>query len=1239
MTTAQIAPHAAGGQTGTCPYQGLLPFGEDDTDYFFGRDVDREIIEANLIASRLTLLYAASGVGKTSVLLAGVIHDLRELARARPTPERGPEYLPVVVRRWSDDPIAAVDAAAAEAAADVGIFPDHVPASGRLADRLRTWADIADTTILLVLDQFEEFLLYHGNSWETGGAAWEIAHVLSVRDLPVNTLVGLREDALASLDRFKGRVPHLFDNYLRLEHLDVAGARRAIVGPLQRWNDDHPDDQMEIEDDLVECVLDEVVTGRIVLGRTGSAQAPATNRRPGIETPFLQLVLTRLWEEERSRGQRTLRLQTLRTLGGAAQIVHTHLDLQMTRLSARERDVAAAVFHQLVTPSGAKVARSLDDLAAYTSRPAEDIDRVLRTLSRGDWRVVRAVTGPDGGESTRYEVFHDVLADAMLDWRARHEERRRRTRLVRRSAGIALAAAAVVVGALVLVAVLRQQRDDAIAARSLARAQALVSSSQLHLGTDPRRALRYARDAVELDPSPGAVGQLRAALAQDDLVTVRRFQAGQVRTLEVSPDGRWIAVGSSRGRVNVWRLGTNLGEPDTLKVSGALRDLTFSRDGRHLVAVGTGREGLLWDVARSRVVHKIDLGATGAGWVRWAPRGPRFLTAGRRGVVWTVRGTAAPERQQLGPALLGEWSPGGRRVVTATKDGATAIYDSRSGRLLAALQGGPRPRALAFTADGSDIRMVSRDASITTLQSRCEGDPRADIWGAVVSADGATVAMRDGRSIQLRSLRRGCRRFLLPAPEQPAVQVGVSPNGRLVASAGFDGVARVWDLQRRRLIANLSGRWGTGLVVARTAPGNARDVIFTAGDHGVLGQWRLAAQPLASQPAEQRPRAVAFGANPRVLFVATAQDIRRVDLAQPNSSRRLGQALAIQAAAFSADGRTVVAATKAGRLRIRSVSAHAWRSIGTPGDGAHLSSLALNRDGSRLAVTYSDGPTVVWDTATGNRLRRITDRTDKKRQSPYSLFSFDGNAVTVAARDLMRYPLPSGPGRMLDKHGAPPVRAAGPPPAVVRGTRLLAALGRADVAWRDLSAPRAAPRDYPRVERVVNGVAISPDGHVFVTASDSGLRLWDAATGQLVTIFSEAPYDTAAFSPDGRTVLAGSRTIGAHLFECRACGNARDLMRRARALLSERPFLAVAPLPNRGGDARLVAPKPRAPRPSAPSTTIPPRPNTALPAPNTALPVPNTAPPAGERTRRQLPDSASGRFRVPGRHSSATVRG
>ena len=99
------------------PYKGLAPFEDSDLDarLFFGRDAEREVITANLLASRLTILYGPSGCGKSSVLRAGVAHGLRLQAEANVHEGRGPEHAVDVFDRWSDDPAEGIAGAVAAA--------------------------------------------------------------------------------------------------------------------------------------------------------------------------------------------------------------------------------------------------------------------------------------------------------------------------------------------------------------------------------------------------------------------------------------------------------------------------------------------------------------------------------------------------------------------------------------------------------------------------------------------------------------------------------------------------------------------------------------------------------------------------------------------------------------------------------------------------------------------------------------------------------------------------------------------------------------------------------------------------------------------------------------------------------------------------------------------------------------------------------------------------------------------
>src|SRR5213078_319201 len=209
----------------------------------------------------------------------------------------------------------------------------------------------------------------------------------------------------------------------RLERLDRPAGLAAIVGPVGRYNElAPPAERVTVEPELQDAILDEVTTGRVDLSAAGRGVAVGSADENRIEAPYLQLVLARLWEVEAERGSKVLRRSTLRELGGAERIVQDHLERAMAALSPREKSAAAAMYNFLVTPSGTKIAHGIHDLAGYAAVDEGEASAVLRRLSAE--RIVRA-SSENGPSTTRYEIYHDVLADAVLGWRTRFESDRR----------------------------------------------------------------------------------------------------------------------------------------------------------------------------------------------------------------------------------------------------------------------------------------------------------------------------------------------------------------------------------------------------------------------------------------------------------------------------------------------------------------------------------------------------------------------------------------------------------------------------------------------------------------------------------------------------------------------------------------------------------------------------------------------------------------------------------------------
>ena len=132
-------------------------------------------------------------------------------------------------------------------------------------------------------------------------------------------------------------------------------------------------------------------------------------------------------------------------------------------------------------------------------------------------RIVRA--GENGSAGPRYEIFHDVLAEAVLAWRTRHEAERRLDAERRAAARRHRRLVALAVGALVLIAILSAiavyalvQRSDARDHARSARGRELAARAVITAPVDPEQGVRLALQAARLDRSRGAESVLRSTL-------------------------------------------------------------------------------------------------------------------------------------------------------------------------------------------------------------------------------------------------------------------------------------------------------------------------------------------------------------------------------------------------------------------------------------------------------------------------------------------------------------------------------------------------------------------------------------------------------------------------------------------------------------------------------------------------------------------------------------------------------
>ncbi|HEX4526165.1 MAG TPA: CARDB domain-containing protein [Gaiellaceae bacterium] len=771
------------------PYKGLGHYGERDALFFFAREHETSIVTANVVASRLTLVYGTSGVGKSSLLRAGVVHELRERAQENIRVSGTPGLVGVIfpadeegdARRnsWRDDPIAELTAGISNTASELGLDVERPDPSLPFTDQLEAWTARLDSNVLLILDQFEEYFLYHAAERGPGTFFDELSRALTRPDLGVHVLISIREDAYSKLDEFKGRIPFLYDNYLRIDHLDREGGAVAIQGPLDRYNElvAAPGEEVSIEPELVNAILTDVQRGQLVLGNVGAGSVAAEKDADArIETPFLQLVLERLWAEEVEAGSRTLRLATLERLGGSERIVRTHLDAAMSTFSTKEKGLAARAFRQLVTPSGTKIAHLPSDLAALEGLRLDQLTPVLDKLAAA--RILRPIAPPPGRDEPRYEIFHDVLAVAILDWRARYLRERggqRRRRRVKIAAGV--------VGAVVV---------------------AFLTWS-LILALNLKDQKRDAQDRAFINEARAAEGFAGLFLARAPLVNA-----------VFSPDAREVAAADESGAIQIWSTrdaaGTNGSHLIRVFRDRSLNHVRYDPTGAFVVAAGDHGVGV-WSI---RDGNRLTVTSRAAGDAAFNAEGNQIAIAGQDGVTTLV---TWPGLRPLGRYLVPEQSAvravqfdaDDRLLATANDDGTARVWNLATHRLYETFRASDDGSvySVAFSRDGRLLVTGAQDGTVRVFDVAANRrlavvhTGRQSIADASFSGDSRYIAAAVGVVGRVWTWPKLERALELQGHTDGVRSVEFNPTNSLVLTAGEDATARLWSVSLPDLIVAL----------------------------------------------------------------------------------------------------------------------------------------------------------------------------------------------------------------------------------------------------------------------------------------------------------------------------------------------------------------------------------------------------------------------------------------------------
>ncbi len=425
--TRFASPRAAQApSSGERPYRGSAPFTEEDASYFFGREPDRARMTEMLYEHRLAVLHGPSGAGKSSLLQAGVAGKLLAEARSRYAEGRSGLLVPIVFSAWALDPRVALERSIRAVLESFRHGLASELPGGSLEDAIQAAAPLLRGELLIVLDQFEEYFLELHAAREHRLPAWELERIVERTGGATRWLVCIRSEALGELDRFGGRLPALIDTQTSIAHLDRTAAREAIEAPVARWNELHSQRarQVSIDSGLIEAVLAGVALREPEPQRTSTDEAPPAVQALGecFQAPYLQIVMTRLWDAELNSGSQVLRLETLERLAGTRGILAKHLDTAMATLTPHEQSTAARALRPLVTLSNA----SASQLAEYAELPEEDVRPVLEGLAR-ELRILRPIEGDAG-----YAIYNEALAQPILRWCKRWDSRLRGRGALRR---------------------------------------------------------------------------------------------------------------------------------------------------------------------------------------------------------------------------------------------------------------------------------------------------------------------------------------------------------------------------------------------------------------------------------------------------------------------------------------------------------------------------------------------------------------------------------------------------------------------------------------------------------------------------------------------------------------------------------------------------------------------------------------------------------------------------------------
>lgn len=388
---------------GRNPYVGLRPFEKEDSLWFFGRREQTAELLERLHENRFLAVVGSSGCGKSSLIRASLIPSL---LGGFLVDERD-EWM-IAVMKPGDSP--ARNLATALCAAAGSSRPEDVASLLRDIDQEQADAIVSyllpklgsDTTLLLLVDQFEEIFAFRGTEddeqltrlspatrRERGARRTEAANfvdlILSlprISELPVCVVLTMRSDFLGDCDEFYGLPEAMNRSRYLVPRLTRQQLREAVQGPAMLSG-------VPVAPRLLDTVLNEV-GGR------------------GDQLPVLQHALFRTWNAWHADQAGPLDLTHYERVGGLNDALSQHAQ---EALRADDLDVTAKIFKCLTDtdPNRRRVRRPapLRELAAVSGIDKVSVRAIVERF-RDDGRNFLVVSDDRDGDA-RIDISHESL--------------------------------------------------------------------------------------------------------------------------------------------------------------------------------------------------------------------------------------------------------------------------------------------------------------------------------------------------------------------------------------------------------------------------------------------------------------------------------------------------------------------------------------------------------------------------------------------------------------------------------------------------------------------------------------------------------------------------------------------------------------------------------------------------------------------------------------------------------------